>query len=194
MNTHDIKPIWLEPLQAVMKYISQECTQNLKNVIVSLQFKNMSLMLYFYFTDDEIIVDTTCSEEPDVIIKGSVFDFLSVLMAQDDHKQWPQDMEIIGSIAVAQSFQDVFKHIDIEEYISRILGDEATYYVSDLYKSSTNMARYVEQNILSDISEYLYFETQTLVDKTELELFFQEVSKVRNDIERLQQKINQIKT
>ena len=79
--------------------------------------------------------------------------------------------------------------IDWEEYLSQIIGDIAAHKVGHFVRDMSQLAKASARTIGLDISEYLRYEKEALLDQTELDEFNHAVDKVRNDVERLQKRI-----
>jgi ubiquinone biosynthesis protein UbiJ len=56
----------------------------------------------------------------------------------------------------------------------------------------SQLAKASARTIGLDISEYLRYERKTLLDKSELDEFNHAVDKIRNDVERLQKRIERL--
>ena len=104
------------------------------------------------------------------------------------------DVEISGNVGLAQKLQSIFRgmEIDWEEYLSHFVGDIAAHKLGNFLKGMNRFVIASGKTIGMDISEYLRFEKEALLDKTEVDEFNQAVDVLRNDVERLQKRLERL--
>ena len=82
--------------------------------------------------------------------------------------------------------------VDWSEPLAEVLGDSFAYQVQQSGKKVGRWSKDSANSVASSVSEYLQEESRDLVTETELEMFNDAVDKIRNDVDRLQAKINSI--
>jgi ubiquinone biosynthesis protein UbiJ len=78
---------------------------------------------------------------------------------------------------------------DLEEELSRWVGDMPARHLSQLAKSVRNWARRARRTAGENIAEYLQEEGRDLVTKTELEEFLSGVDGLREGVDRLEARL-----
>jgi ubiquinone biosynthesis protein UbiJ len=82
--------------------------------------------------------------------------------------------------------------IDWEEYLSQFVGDIVSHKIGNFLRRVSRFAKESGKTIGMDISEYLRYEKQALLDKSEVDEFNQAVDEVRDDVERLQKRLERL--
>ncbi len=140
---------------------------------------------------DGITLASEYEGKADVAIKGRPSALLGMITAE---KVGAGDIEINGNVGLAQKFQSILKNMDVdwEEYLSHFVGDITAHNVGNLLRGVSRFAMATGKTIGMDISEYLRYEKEALLDKLELDEFIQTVDKLRNDVERLQKRVERL--
>jgi ubiquinone biosynthesis accessory factor UbiJ len=165
----------------------------LEGKIIAFEFINTNLTVFLFPSTSGLIIQTAYEQKPDVLIKGTPSNFIK-MMASSKQKSTslPTDMQIIGDIGLAQQFQDIMQsvEIDLEEPLSKWVGDTMAYQIGKFVRSSSRFAINTSKTLATDISEYLRFEIEMLPDDLLVEEFSKEVDHLREDVERFQQRVN----
>lgn len=100
-------------------------------------------------------------------------------------------MEINGDVGLAQEFLSILKTLDIdwEELASQWIGDLPAHKLGNLFRTTRKFAKEIRQTIGLDISEYLRYEKEILPEQEEIDEYISAVDVIRNDSERLKQRI-----
>jgi ubiquinone biosynthesis protein UbiJ len=80
--------------------------------------------------------------------------------------------------------------IDWSEPLANLLGDTVAYQLQQSGKKLGGWGKNTMESVSRSVSEYLQEESRDLVTETELNNFNDEVDQLRNDVDRLQAKIN----
>ncbi|MBA2653575.1 MAG: SCP2 sterol-binding domain-containing protein [Gammaproteobacteria bacterium] len=151
---------------------------------LTLQLKDFNHSFYFRFLPNKINVYTVYEHVPDALIVGDVISLLKQIKPGNS----AQDLIIEGDIDFAQDTQHFIQSIDInwEEYIAFLAGDFTTNQITKLWSkvkqsSTTNTLRTIE-----DVKDYIQEEKRFIPTREEVEDFYDEISKLRYDIERLE--------
>jgi ubiquinone biosynthesis accessory factor UbiJ len=167
----------------------------LEGKIIAFEFINTNLTVFLFPSTSGLIIQTAYEQKPDVLIKGTPSNFIK-MMASSKQKSTslPTDMQIIGDIGLAQQFQDIMQsvEIDLEEPLSKWVGDTMAYQIGKFVRSSSRFAINTSKTLATDISEYLRFEIEMLPDDLLVEEFSKEVDHLREDVERFQQRVNKL--
>ena len=152
---------------------------------------NTDIRIFILPTGKGISLASEYEGKADVSIKGRPSALLGMITAE---KIGAGDIEINGNVGLAQQFQSILKNMEIdwEEYLSQYLGDITVHKVGNFLRGMSQFAKASGKTIGMDISEYLRYEKEVLLDKSELDEFNHSVDKLRNDVERLQKRIERL--
>ena len=101
-------------------------------------------------------------------------------------------VRIEGDAEVAQGFSELLKQAqpDLEEELSRIVGDVAAHQIGNTVRSLLGFGRRVGDTFLQNAGEYLSEESRDVPNKTEAEEFNRDVDVLRDDVERFEARLN----
>jgi ubiquinone biosynthesis protein UbiJ len=129
----------------------------------------------------------------DVSVSGSVSGFLRLLQASDAEQVAALDaLSVSGNVGRLQMLQKWMSSVDIdwEELMARRVGDVAAHQMGNFMRHTHRHVRQVSGDMQENMAEYLLYETRTVVTVDELDRWSREVDMLRNDVERLQARIN----
>jgi ubiquinone biosynthesis accessory factor UbiJ len=170
---------------------------SLEGKVIAFEFINTSLTVFLFPSNTSLTIQTVYEHKPDVLIKGTPTNFI-MMMASSKKKNdsLPTDMQIIGDIGLAQRFQEIMQNIeiDLEEPLSKWVGDTMAYQIGKFIRGTSRFARNTSKTLATDISEYLRFEINMLPDDLLVEEFSKEVDVLREDVERFEQRVNKLES
>jgi len=125
----------------------------------------------------------------DAVISGSLPALLQMLKVGGPTAQ--TRLQIRGDAEIANLYRDLFAAArpDLEEELSRWVGDLPARHLSQLAKSVRTWARRARRTAGENIAEYLQEEGRDLVTKTELEEFLRGVDGVRDSVDRIEARL-----
>lgn len=137
---------------------------------------------------------------PDTTLKGSPAALFKMGLASDVAPMMLKgEVEINGDVRLGREFKSLLAAIDIdwEESLATWVGDAPAHQLTQATKQLASWASKAKQAISANLSEYLQEESRDVVAGAELESFYEEVDRLRNDVDRLQARaeilINNIK-
>ena len=166
-----------------------------KGIVVAVDVQNTSSIFYITITESGVSLTNEFELIPDIIVRGSSFELYEYLISINNSQEFQTGkLEVAGDISVAQKIQSIVKNLDIdwEDYISNWIGDSLTHKLGRAVKNSINLLHSVNKNIKYNLSDYLRYETECLIDRNEQDEFSQSVDVLRDDAERLKLRINRI--
>jgi ubiquinone biosynthesis protein UbiJ len=127
----------------------------------------------------------------DAVISGSAPALLQMFKAGTPSAQTRTSVQIRGDAEIANLYRDLFAAArpDLEEELSRWVGDMPARHLSLLAKSVRTWARRARRTAGENIAEYLQEEGRDLVTKTEMEEFLRGVDGVRESIDRIEARL-----
>ena len=178
--------------QITTRTSAKKISQELEGKILSIKIKNTSHFFNVIMISNELNLHTN-KENFDVQISGSLISFTNLLRDNSSDALRDGSIGINGDVAVAQKFQKLFEMIkpDIEEELSHIVGDVMANNIVKFSKKTGVWMLNTRDILQENIKEYLQEEIKLMPSKYEFNFFSKEVSKIRDDIERLEKKINE---
>ena len=178
--------------QITTRTSAKKISQELEGKILSIQIKNTSHFFNVIMISNELNLHTN-KENFDVQISGSLISFTNLLRDNSSDALRDGSIGINGDVAVAQKFQKLFEMIkpDIEEELSHVVGDVMANNIVKFSKKTGVWMINTRDILQENIKEYLQEEIKLMPSKYEFNFFSKEVSKIRDDIERLEKKINE---
>ena len=163
----------------------------LEGDVVAIDVLNTDIRLFVSPSAKGFTLASKYEGKADVSIKGTPAALLGMITAE---KVGAGDVEIIGNVGMAHKLQSILKKVDVdwEEYLSQIIGDIAAHKVGNFLRGMSQLAKASAKTIGLDISEYLRYEKEALLDKSELDEFNHAVDRIRNDVERLQKRVDRL--
>ena len=97
------------------------------------------------------------------------------------------DVTIRGDAELAQKFRELAMLLkpDVEEELSRLIGDTPAHQALRLAKAVTGFGRRAVNTGVRNVAEYLAHERGDLVPRAEAEDFYRGVERLREDLDRL---------
>lgn len=160
--------------------------------VIYVQLEQPSFHFYFIINKYQLQLRTDYADMADVIIQGTPFAMARLLMSKN--QGIPQDIKIIGDIALAQTLKKVLSEIEIdwEEKLTLIFGDVIGHGLSSQWQRFRQWGKKVSHQLRRSTSEYLQEEAQLFPPALELQYFYQEVDIIRDDVARLAVRIQHL--
>ena len=136
----------------------------------------------------------TPAPAPDAEISGSVPALLQMMRAARPSEQSKVSVQIRGNAETANVYRELFAAArpDLEEELSRWIGDLPARRLSEMARSVRAWARRARRTAGENITEYLQEEGRDLVTKTEMEEFLRGVDGVRETVDRIDARLKRL--
>jgi ubiquinone biosynthesis accessory factor UbiJ len=127
----------------------------------------------------------------DAVISGSPPALIQMLKAATPSAQTRSSVQIRGDAEIANLYRELFAAArpDLEEELSRWVGDLPARHLSQLALSVRTWARRARRTAGENIAEYLQEEGRDLVTKPEVEEFLRGVDGVRDSVDRIEARL-----
>lgn len=191
----------VEKIQGAINHLLHQDTQTLGSIrelagkIIAIEIAGPGFRIWLQFNNEGITLMKEYAGKPQVTIKASPATFIGLLLSNKNKpvKSSP-DMDISGDVVLAQDFQKIINNIDIdwEEQLSHWVGDTAAHKLGRIFRHTREYIKETGKTLTLDISEYLRYEKDILPDRDEVEEFIADVDVLRNDAERIRQRIERL--
>jgi len=100
-------------------------------------------------------------------------------------------IQIQGDAEVAQAFSELLKQAqpDLEEELSRVIGDVAAHQIGNTARAMFGFGKRAVDTFTQNVAEYLQEEGRDLPTRTEADEFVADVDKLRDDVARLEARL-----
>lgn len=145
---------------------------------------------------ENIKVSDHYDSDPDTILRGSPAALFKMGISSDVAPMMLKgEIEIIGDVRLGRDFKKLLTEMDVdwEEHLAARLGDAPAHQLSQLAKQFAHWAGKTKNALAENVSEYLQEESRDVVTGAELEVFYEDVDDLRNDVDRLQARVEALK-
>jgi ubiquinone biosynthesis accessory factor UbiJ len=134
---------------------------------------------------------TTSAAPADATLSGGPFALLALAGEAPERVVQRGAVTIVGDEQLAQQFRELAKLLrpDVEEELSLVVGDVPAHQLGRLARLGAGWTRKAATTTLTNLAEYLGHERGDLVPRNEGEQFLRGVDKVREDVERLEARL-----
>jgi ubiquinone biosynthesis protein UbiJ len=138
--------------------------------------------------------ESTEGQPPDAEISGSLLNLAALAGAHPEEVIQRGDVTIRGDAEVAQKFRELAMLLkpDVEEELSRLIGDSPAHQALRLVRLATGFGRRAAQTGVRNVAEYLAHERGDLVPRAEAEDFYRGVERTREDLDRVEARLHLI--
>jgi ubiquinone biosynthesis protein UbiJ len=125
---------------------------------------------------------------PDATISGSLMSLAALAGPHPEEVIRRGEVTISGDAELAQKFRELAMLLkpDVEEELSRLIGDTPAHQALRLVRTVTGFGRRAASTGVRNVAEYLAHERRDLVPRAEAEDFYRGVERLREDLDRLE--------
>ena len=173
---------------------ARELCSKLDGTIVAVRVRNTSLATWFLVREDCLELATECDAEPDIVITGSLITLARMAGEPGVGALRDGSLELTGDAHLAEEFQQLLGYAkpDIEEELSEFVGDAVAHRLGGLARGVSNWTRSASSTMGANIREYLQEESRDAPSRYEVERFAGNVNTLRDDVDRLEARINKL--
>jgi len=173
---------------------ARELCAELDGKVIALRVEDTALAIYFFVCPDEIAIFSDYDSEPDVAISGSILSLARLAGDSSEDAIRDGSLDMVGDMEVAQAFQKLLAYgkPDIEEELSRVIGDVAAHRLGEVARSVGSWGKEAGSTLRQNITEYLQEERRDVPSRYEVEVFTKKVDALRDDVARVEARLNQL--
>jgi len=173
---------------------ARELCAELAGTVVAVRVSDTALAAYFIVDDEAVDVVAATSQDPDVLISGSLITLASLAGQSGTAAVRDGSLDIVGDVELADQFQQLlsFARPDIEEELSNIVGDAAAHRLGEIARGFGRWGREASSTMGANIREYLQEESRDAPSRYEVEKFNSDVDELRDDVDRVEARLNRL--
>jgi ubiquinone biosynthesis protein UbiJ len=183
----------LTPLESVLNRniaassAARKLCKQLEGKVLAVQFTGLPLSIRFLSDGEHMSLDTAQGEAAAATLSGSPLSFMRMAGPAPESALRSGAVHIEGDAEVAQAFSELLQHArpDLEEELSRVVGDVAAHQIGNVARSALAFGRRASDTFARNIAEYLQEEGRDLPTRTEADEFIAGVDQLRDDVDRL---------
>jgi len=161
--------------------------------VIKLEMTGINKTLYMLPNDSGIQILTEYDGSADTVLRGSPVSLFKMgLVSNAANLLLKGEIEITGDTRLGHQFKNVFSQMDIDwsEPLANLLGDGLAYQIQQSGSKLALLGKESVKSVSTSFSEYLQEESRDVVTGTELNIFNEAVDQCRNDVDRLQARID----
>jgi ubiquinone biosynthesis protein UbiJ len=165
-----------------------ELTAALKGKSVRIEARTLGWVLRCESLGSSVQLTSAGEVPADAQIAGSLMNLAALAGAHPEEVIQRGDVTIRGDAEVAQKFRELAMLLkpDVEEELSRLIGDTPAHQALRFVKMATSFGRRAANTGVRNVAEYFAHETGDLVPRAEAEDFYRSVERLREDLDRLE--------
>jgi ubiquinone biosynthesis protein UbiJ len=173
---------------------ARELARELDDKVLAVRVADTAIAAYLFAKDGELLLSTEATDDPDVVISGSLFALARVAGPAGESLMREGVVDVVGDAIVAQQFRRLLRYgrPDIEEGLSKVIGDVAAHSLGEVARSVGRWRREAAATMEQNVSEYLQEESRVVPSRYEVEHFHQNVETLRDDVERLEARLSKL--
>lgn len=165
--------------------------KRLEGKALALHFTGLPLSIHVHSDGERMTLDTAAQGAPSATLSGTPLSLLQLAGSKPEAALRSGAVHIEGDAEVAQIFSELLKHArpDLEEELSRVVGDVAAHQIGNVARSVFAFGRRASDTFAQNVAEYLQEEGRDLPSRTEADEFVAGVDKLRDDVDRLEARL-----
>jgi ubiquinone biosynthesis protein UbiJ len=135
---------------------------------------------------DTLSLSRTPIGDFNVTVEGSPINLLALTGNNPERLLQSGQVTVRGDAEILQRYRALALLLqpDLEEELSRLIGDLPAHHIGRLARSLWSFGRRAASNTVRNAAEYLAHENHTLVPRAEAEAFMADVDQLREDVDR----------
>jgi ubiquinone biosynthesis accessory factor UbiJ len=162
--------------------------------VLALALEGTPVTLYVKVREGRIAVDTGHEGVADASLAGTPLALLALAGPAAADRLRGSGIRIEGDAEVAQRFQSLLQQArpDVEEELSRVIGDVAAHQVANFARGFFEWGRKAADSLSQNVAEYLQEEGRDVPTRIELEEFLESVDHLREAADRLEARLTRL--
>ena len=190
----------LRPLAALLnrqiqaKTPARELCAELEDRVFAVRVTDTALAMYIIVGPGEIFLTNEYSDEPDVVISGSLLSLARLAGPDGDTAIRDGTVDLTGDAVLAQQFQDLLRYgrPDLEEELSAAVGDVVAHTIGEFARDAGRWGKAARSTLRQNVGEYLQEESRVVPSRYETDAFRKQVETLRDDVARFEARLKRL--
>lgn len=187
----------LEPLRALVNRglrgsaTAAALAADLEGRSLALAISGTPLRLTLVVRNGLVDLEPGTPDTPDTLLEGPPLSLLALLGGDPQAPLRAGQVRLSGSTEVADRYRELLAAAapDLEEELSRLVGDPAAHQAGRLARGGARWARHAAGSLARSLGEYLREERRTLPSRPEVAEWIAAVDTLRSDVERAEARL-----
>lgn len=161
--------------------------EKLQGKVVKITFTDWQLDCYILIREKGVELTKHYHGLVDTTIRGKLAGLIRVgCTGADGPALFKQGIEVVGDPELGEHIRDILRRVDLdgEEYLSRFIGDAAAHGLVWRAKRAVDFGKQTLNELNENIREFCQVEAQYLPTRVQVENFYSQVTRLRDDVER----------
>jgi ubiquinone biosynthesis protein UbiJ len=165
--------------------------RRLNGKVLALKFEGVPLNLFLRADAEQMVVTSQSDATASATLTGTPLAFMRLVGPKPEDALRGGSVHISGDAETAQAFSELLRlaRPDLEEELSRIVGDVPAHQIGQAARSVLGFARRTAETFTQNVSEFLQHESRDAPSRTEADEFSSSVDKLRDDVDRLEARL-----
>jgi ubiquinone biosynthesis protein UbiJ len=167
---------------------ARELCESLQGKSLRIEARGLGWVVHVESLGSSVRLSRAVGEKaPDAEISGSLMNLGALAGPAPEEVIRRGDVTIRGDAEIAQKFRELAMLLkpDVEEELSRLIGDTPAHQALRFVRSMAGAGRRAATTSVRNVAEYLAHESRDLVPRAEAEDFYRSVERLREDLDRL---------
>ncbi len=173
---------------------AQALAHRLEGRSLAVHIEGLPLKVRASIDSGQITLSAAADETADASVSGTPLSLLALIGSDARVRLRSSPVTINGDAEIAEGFQELLRAArpELEEELSRHIGDVAAHQVGNAIRGITGWGRKSAATFAANVGEYLQEEGRDLVTRTEMNEFLREVDEQRESADRLEARVTRL--
>ena len=166
----------------------------LQGKVICFEFTEIDLALYLFPHNQGLQVQYIYEGNADTTLRGSPLAFINMGLGDSTQSLFSGEIRISGDIELGQRFKRILDQLDLdwEEWLSEYTGDLVAFKTGSVIRQLNAWGQEALKTLQLDSREYLQEEGELAPRPAELNDFTREISQLRDQVARLEARIQRL--
>jgi ubiquinone biosynthesis protein UbiJ len=162
--------------------------------VIALHMEGAGLTMYCLPGKDGMNIMTAYEGPVDTTLSGRLWAMIRLALGDSRKVLFSGEVTISGDVELGQRFKQTLDRLDIdwEEHLAQLSNDVVAHKAGHFAREVSSWLRNASERLSRDGAEYLQQEVYTTPTRADVEVFYQGVETLRDDVERLAARIQML--
>ncbi|MDI3324679.1 SCP2 sterol-binding domain-containing protein [Pontibacterium granulatum] len=169
--------------------------ERLSGKVIAIELSLPAICIYILPNATGLQLQSHIEDDADVVLNGSPADFIKLLTSKDAaDAMFGKGITVTGDSGLATRFQEIMAdtRIDWEGALGDIVGDLPAHQLANFFNWKVDSTKRTGSSFIHNLEEYLTEEARMLPTRPEVDNFLRNVDQIRDSVDRLEARIQQL--